>query len=73
MHLRQKDGKWYFYHAQVWAIFSSGIFKEITRDDGEAAQIVARVKAGAKYYIPQDELNGHPLFDLIFQPVVKDP
>ena len=73
MHLRQKDGKWYFYHAQVWAIFSSGIFKEITRDDGEAAQIVARVKAGAKYYIPQEELNGHPLFDLIFQPVVKDP
>ena len=73
MHLRAKDGKWYFYHAQVWAIFSSGIFKEIIRGDEEAEGMVAQVKAGAKYYIPQEELNGHPVFDLVFQPVVRDP
>ncbi|MBP5218657.1 MAG: PD-(D/E)XK nuclease family protein [Bacteroidales bacterium] len=73
MHLRQKDGKWYFYHTQVWAVFSSGVFKEITKADEEAAGIVAKVKAGAKYYIPQEDLNGHPVFDLVFQPVVRDP
>ena len=73
MHLRQKDGEWYFYHSQVWAIFSSGIFKEITEGDEEAARIVEQVKAGAKYYIPRAELSCHPVFDLIFQPVVKDP
>ena len=73
MHLRQKDGTWYFYHTQVWAIFSSGLFRKVTEGDEAAAGKVDAIKKDAKYYIPQDELSGHPVFDLIFRPVVKDP
>ena len=73
MHLRQKDGTWYFYHTQVWAIFSSGLFRKVTEGDEAAAGKVDAIKKDAKYYIPQDELSGLPVFDLIFRPVVKDP
>ena len=73
MHLRQKDGVWHFYHAQVWAVFSSGLFKKVTEGDESAADKVAMVKKDAKYYIPLQELNGHPVFDIIFKAVVKDP
>lgn len=71
-HLRQKDGEWYFYHSQVWSLFSSGLFKEITIGDEETLRIVGEVKKGAKYYIPAEELRGTPLLDLLFNPVVKD-
>ena len=73
MHLRQKDGTWYFYHNQVWAILSSGLFREVTEGDETAGEKADKIKKGAKYYIPQEELNGHPVFDLVFRPVVKDP
>ena len=73
MHLRQKDGCWYFYHAQVWPILSSGLFRKVTEGDQDASGISESVKKGAKYYIPQNELNGHPFFDLVFRPVVSDP
>jgi hypothetical protein len=33
---------------------------------------VAQIKQAARYYISQDELSGFPLFEVIFQPVVKD-
>lgn len=72
MHLRRKDGKWYFYHTQVWALFCSGIFKKITAGDEAVKERVKAVKNGRKYYIPQDELSGIPLFDLLFRPVVQD-
>lgn len=73
MHLRQKDGTWYFYHNQVWAILSSGLFRKVTEGDETAGKKADEIKKGAKYYIPQEELNGHPVYDLIFRPVVKDP
>jgi CRISPR/Cas system-associated exonuclease Cas4 (RecB family) len=73
MHLRQKDGKWYFYHTQVWSLFCSGIFKKITAGDKAVKERVKAVKKGKKYYIPQEDLSGLPLFDLLFRPVVTDP
>ena len=73
MHLRQKEGKWYFYHSQVWALFASSIFRRVTEGDEAVKKIVKSVKEGAKYYIPQSELNGHPVLDLIFRPAVSDP
>ncbi len=68
MHLRQKDGQWYFYHKQVWAIFSNSIFKSIISEAGLAA--VARVKKAARYYVSQPELSGDGILELIFRPVV---
>ena len=73
MHLRSKDGKWFFYHAQVWAIMSSNIFRKLTEGDEEARQKVSAVRQARKYYIPGEDLCGHPLFDLVFRPVVEDP
>ncbi|MCQ2182061.1 MAG: PD-(D/E)XK nuclease family protein [Bacteroidales bacterium] len=70
MHTRLKDGKWYFYHKQVWAIFSNSIFKSLLDDEGTA--MVSSVRKGMMYYIPQENLEGHPLFDLIFRPAVMD-
>ena len=71
MHLREKDGKWYFYHRQVWSIFSNSIFKTLAGEEGLAR--AADVRSRKSYYIPQDDLSGLPLFDRIFQPVVRNP
>ena len=71
MHLREKDGQWYFYHKQVWSIFSNSLFKSVTGEAGQ--ELAARVRKAARYYIPQSELNGLPLFNRIFQAVVRDP
>ena len=71
MHLREKDGQWYFYHRQVWSIFSNSIFKTLAGEEGLAR--AAAVRAQKRYYIPQEELSGLPLFDRIFQPVVRAP
>ena len=71
MHLREKDGQWYFYHKQVWSLFSNSIFKTLTGEEGQAR--MEKVRGEARYYIPQADLNGLPLFDKIFQPVAKAP
>ena len=56
MHLREKDGQWYFYHRQVWSIFSNSIFKTLAGEEGQAK--AESVRKEARYYIPQSELNG---------------
>ncbi len=71
LHLREKDGQWYFYHRPVWSIFSNSIFKTLAGEEGQAK--AAAVRKAARYYIPQEELSGMPLFDRIFQPVAKAP
>ena len=71
MHLREKDGQWYFYHKQVWSIFSNSIFKTVAGEEGLAR--AAEIRSGTRYYIPQSDLQGLPVFDRIFRPVVKDP
>ncbi len=71
MHTINRNGSWLFYHKQVWDLFGSEIFRKAA--DGKTLETVARVKKGAKYYIPQEELNGTPLLDAVFTPVVTDP
>lgn len=71
MHLRLKDGEWYFYHKQVWSIFSNSVFKSVLSEAGE--KVVEDVRAGVKYYIPQSELKGDPVLEAIFKPAVTDP
>jgi len=70
LHTRLKDGKWYFYHRQVWAIFSNSVFKSLLDEQGRG--MVDAVRKGMMYYIPQEQLNGNPVFDLIFQ-AAADP
>ena len=71
VHTVCRGGKWFFYHKQVWDIFSSAVFKKAA--DERTLEIVAKVKEAARYYIPQEELNGTPLMDAVFRPVVTDP
>lgn len=69
--MRQKADGWYLYHRQVREIFSSGLVKKLATP--EEADIIRKVKAAAKYYIPLSDVQGGPLLDLIFQPVIKEP
>ncbi len=71
MHAVYRKGTWMFYHKQVWDFFSSEIFRKAA--DETTGKIVAEVKKGAKYYIPQEDLNGTPILDAVFRPVIKDP
>lgn len=70
LHAVNRRGVWHFYHKQVWNLFSSSIFRNAA--DAETMEIVASVKAGARYYIPQEELSGSPLLETIFRPVLDD-
>ena len=69
--LREKAGGWYFYHREVRSIFSNSLFRAVLTPEEE--QVVKKVKKEAKYYIPQDDLQGGPLLDLVFRPVILQP
>lgn len=70
LHTVHRKGRWMFYHKQVWDLFSNDLFKKAS--DEATQEIVANVKSKAKFYIPQEELQGTPLLDAIFQVVVTD-
>ena len=74
LHLRKKESGWHFYHKQVWDVLSSGILKSLMSADEmqECRDKVTSVRLEGKYYIPQQDLNGCPLLDIIFRPVVQD-
>ena len=69
--LREKADGWYFYHRVVRSIFSNSLFRAVLTPEEE--KVVQAVKTGAKYYIPQGDLAGGPLLDLVFRPVVTRP
>lgn len=71
LHLRQKDDRIYYYHRQVLSIFSNSVFKSVISE--EARGKVKQVKAGSRYYIPQEDLSGDEVLDAVFKPVVLDP
>lgn len=71
LHLVNRNGRWFFYHKQVWDLFSNDFFRKAS--DSSTREIVAKIKSDAKYYIPQDDLSGTPLLDTVFRPVLKDP
>ena len=71
LHSVCRNGRWYFYHKQVWDLFAGAVFRKAV--DGRTQEIISKVKKSAKYYIPQDELCGTPVLDAVFRPVVKDP
>lgn len=69
--LREKGGVWHFYHREVRSIFANSLFRAVLTPEEEA--VVRDVKSKAKYYIPQEDLQGGPLLDLVFRPVVTRP
>ena len=69
--LREKAGGWFFYHREVRSIFSNSLFRAVLTPEEE--EVVKGVRKSAKYYIPQADLQGGPLLDLVFQPVVRAP
>ena len=71
LHLRKREEGWYFYHRNVSALLSASLLREVLTP--EEAGIVASVKQAGKYYIPQKDLTGGPLLDLLFQPVITEP
>src|SRR5574344_157001 len=73
LHLRfsEKDGKWCFYHKQVWEIFSNSIFRTIAGEDGTVK--MAAIRKEAHYYISEEELSGNPVFELVFRAILKNP
>ena len=70
MRMRKRPDGWYFYHAAVREVFASGLFRELLGE--EEMKKVDAVKAAAKYYIPLKDLQGGPVLDLIFRPVIED-
>ena len=64
MHLRKKDDRWHFYHKHVWDILSNGLLDCREKSD--------EIKTAGKFYIPQEDLAGTPVLDLIFRPVLTD-
>ena len=71
LHSVFRKGEWYFYHRQVWDIFSSEIFKKVA--DEETLREVERIRKEARHYIPQDELTVTDLLASVFRPVVTSP
>ena len=71
LHMMNRNGEWFFYHKQVWALFSNELFRRAA--DDKSAEVISRVKASAKYYIPQSELAGTPFLEAVFFPAVTDP
>ncbi len=69
--LREKAGSWHFYHREVRSIFSNSLFRAVLTPEEET--VVQAVKRDAKYYIPQADLLGGPLLDLVFRPVITRP
>lgn len=71
LHVTCKKGRWHFYHKQVWDLFSNALFRNAA--DENAMEIIRKVKASAKYYIPKEDLEGSPLLETVFKVVVTDP
>ena len=60
----------FFYHKQVWDLFSNGLFRSSL--DEKSLQIISEVRKSAKYYIPESELGGTAILDAVFHVVIND-
>ncbi|MBO4566594.1 MAG: PD-(D/E)XK nuclease family protein [Bacteroidales bacterium] len=69
LHVRYKDGAALFYHRQVWAVASNSIVRSVLSEGG--ASVLERCRKERKYYIPQADLIGDPVLEVLFRPVVK--
>ena len=70
LHIVNRKEKYYFYHKQVWDVFSSEVFRKVA--DEAAMQEVARIRQEARHYIPEDDFLSNPLLSTLFTVAVKD-
>ena len=70
INVMRRNGKAYFYHKHVWAVFSSEVFRRIADED--TLSKVADIRKEARHYVSQDDFAATPLLAAIFQPVVLD-
>ena len=70
LHLSFRRGKWYFYHKQVWDVFSNEVFKKVAGE--ETLEHVSRIRKEARHYIPEDDFKKDTVLAAIFRPVVTD-
>ncbi len=68
LHLRQRGGEWFFYHRQLWAVVSNSIVKSVLSEEGR--QLLDECRKARKYYIPCSDLQGDPVLEVLFRPVV---
>ena len=72
LHIREKDGKVFFFHRQVLEIFSASLYRRMLTPEEAAASDA--IRAASRYYIPAEDLaQGGPLMALLFRPVIRDP
>ncbi len=69
MHIREREGNFYFYYKQVWTLVSNSLIRKALGEDG--ASVLEDCRKKRAYYIPGEELKGHPVLDAIFRPVVR--
>lgn len=69
--MRHRQEGWYFYHREVGEVFSSGLFRSLLSEEESA--VVSKVKNAARYYVAAGDIQGGPLLDLVFKPVIQEP
>ncbi|MBR5906288.1 MAG: PD-(D/E)XK nuclease family protein [Bacteroidales bacterium] len=69
LHLRERDGSYFFYHKQVWTLVSNSLVRKAIGDEGTA--VLEKCRKKRAYYISEAELKGHPVLEAIFRPVVR--
>jgi len=65
VNLRERENGVFFYHRQVWGIFSNGLFNRII-DDAER-EAVTQIRRQARYFIPTADLAVGDITKLIFR------
>ena len=65
LHIKEKEGQKFFYHRQLWSIFSNSLFKTILSE--EEKDKIRGIREKAQYYVSFHDLAGSPLFNLIFR------
>ena len=69
-HVREREDGFWFYHRQVWSLFSNSLFKRL-RNEEEAGRADGIRKQG-RFYISAEELAAGPLTALMFRPMRDD-
>jgi len=71
MHLREKDGQWYFYSRQVRSILSGSVFRAALSEEERAW--ADEISKSPRFYVPASEFEGKSLISKVFIPILKAP